>query len=314
MRLKKPPESSVGRHLVLHNALGEPQHLLSALFSSSTVGVAICDRQLRFRAINDALASMNGLPASAHLGKTIHEVLGSAAAKIQPAFEHVFATDQPLSNFEVTAQLPKRGGVGHWNESYFPIKDSAGEVRQVGVIVLELTRRREIDAALLHLTENLTSISSSLCQDSRGLEPFDLATARAGVGDVFVHSLALLESCVSEARAISRLLDSSAPLTAVQRPPSRAVLARALKESRGLNFASVHAIKAESESISPLSIREREVVALLASGKTNKEIAALLVISTRTVESHRARIMLKLDLHSRSDLVRYALRTDIIRP
>ena len=314
MRLKKPPESSVGRHLVLHNALGEPQHLLSALFGSSTVGVAICDRQLRFRAINDALASMNGLPASAHLGKTIHEVLGSAAAKIQPAFEHVFATDQPLSNFEVTAHLPKRGGVGHWNESYFPIKDSAGEVRQVGVIVLELTRRREIDAALLHLTENLTSISSSLCQDSRGLEPFDLATARAGVGDIFVHSLALLESCVSEARAISRLLDSSAPLTAVQRPPSRAALARTPKQSRGLDFASVHAIEAESEGISPLSIREREVVALLANGKTNKEIASLLVISTRTVESHRARIMLKLDLRSRSDLVRYALRTDIIRP
>src|ERR1700675_2120025 len=107
--------------------------LLAALFNSSTVGVAICDRQLRFRAINDALASMNGLPASAHLGKTIHAVLGSAAAKIQPAFEHVFATGQPLSNFEVTAQLPKRGGVGHWNESYFPIKDPAGEVRQVGV-------------------------------------------------------------------------------------------------------------------------------------------------------------------------------------
>jgi len=307
-------ESSRTKLLALPDALGKPEHLLSALFSSSTVGVAICDRQLRYQAINDALASMNGLPVSAHLGKTIHAVLGSAAAKIQPAFEHVFATGQPLSNFEVTAQLPKRGGLGHWNESYFPIKDSAGEVRQVGVIVLELTRRREIDAALLHLTENLTSISSSLCQDSRGLESFDLATARAGVGDVFVHSLALLESCVSEARAISRLLNSSAPLTAVQRPPSRAVLARTLKESRGLDFASVHAIEAESEGVSPLSIREREVVALLANGKTNKEIATLLVISTRTVESHRARIMLKLDLRSRSDLVRYALRTDIIRP
>lgn len=314
MRLKKSLESSVGRHLVLSNAPGEPHHLLAALFSSSAVGVAICDRQLRFRAINDALASMNGLPASAHLGKTIHAVLGSAAAKIQPAFEHVFATGQPLSNFEVTAQLPKRGGVGHWNESYFPIKDPAGEVRQVGVVVLELTRRKEIDAALFQLTENLASISSSLYKDSGDLEPFDLATARAGVGDIFVHSLALLESCISEARALSLLLNSSPPLTAVQQPHSPVVLARALKDGRGLNFASVHAIEADLECISPLSVREREVVALLANGKTNKQIATLLAISTRTVESHRARIMLKLDLHSLSELVRYALRADIIRP
>jgi DNA-binding CsgD family transcriptional regulator len=257
---------------------------------------------------------MNGLPASAHLGKTIHAVLGSAAAKIQPAFEHVFATGQPLSNFEVTAQLPKRGGVGRWNESYFPIKNPTGEVRQVGVIVLELTRRKEIDAALLHLTETLTSISSSLHKDSAGLEPFALPTARAGVGDTFVHSLALLERCVSAARAISRLLNSSPSLTAVQPPPSPGVLARALKEARGRNLASVHAIEADLEGISPLSVREREVIALLASGKTNKQIATLLAISTRTVESHRARIMLKLDLHSLSELVRYALRTDIIRP
>ena len=314
MGLKQSPDSSLGGHLVVPNALGEPHHLLSALFSSSTVGVAICDQQLRFRAINDALASMNGLPASAHLGKTIHTVLGRAAAKIQPAFEHVFATGRPLSNFEVTAQLPKRGGVGHWNESYFPIKDPAGEVRQVGVIVLELTRRKEIDAALLQLTEKLTTISSSLYKDSSGLESLGLDTARPGAGDIDVHSLALLESCVSEARAISRLLNSSPPLTAVKPPPSPVVLARSLKEARGLSFASGHAIEAELEGISPLSVREREVIALLASGKTNKQIATLLAISTRTVESHRARIMLKLDLHSLSELVRYALRTDIIRP
>ena len=307
-------ESSLGRQLALPNALGEPHHLLSALFGSSTVGVAICDRQLRYRAINDALASMNGLPASAHIGKTLHAVLGSAAAKVKPAFEQVFATGQPLSNVEVTAELPKRRGVGHWNESYFPIKDASGEVRQVGAVVLELTKRKEIDAALLDLTEKLASISSSLCKDFTQLEPFGLATARAGAGDLYVHSLALLESCMSEARAISRLLNSTPPLTAVEPPHPPVAVARAFKAGRGLSFASVHAIEGELECVSPLSVREREVVALLADGKTNRQIASLLVISTRTVESHRARIMLKLDLHSLSDLVRYALRTDIIRP
>jgi DNA-binding NarL/FixJ family response regulator len=61
-----------------------------------------------------------------------------------------------------------------------------------------------------------------------------------------------------------------------------------------------------------LSPREREVVQLLAEGKSNKEVAALLSISLKTVETHRANVMSKLDLHSMSDLVRYAIRNHII--
>jgi DNA-binding NarL/FixJ family response regulator len=57
--------------------------------------------------------------------------------------------------------------------------------------------------------------------------------------------------------------------------------------------------------------RERQVIRLLAEGHTNKEVAALLGLSTRTVECHRSRIMLKLHFHSLADLIRYALRNDI---
>ena len=62
--------------------------------------------------------------------------------------------------------------------------------------------------------------------------------------------------------------------------------------------------RAESD---PLSEREREVLRLLALGHTNQEIAALLYISVRTAETHRAHIMQKLALSSRAELVRYAL-------
>lgn len=57
----------------------------------------------------------------------------------------------------------------------------------------------------------------------------------------------------------------------------------------------------------PLSRRERQVLTLLALGQTNAEIAAELVLSVRTVESHRARIQEKLGVSARSELVRYAL-------
>ena len=62
----------------------------------------------------------------------------------------------------------------------------------------------------------------------------------------------------------------------------------------------------------PLTAREREVLQLLAEGRANKEIATALGITTKTVETHRARIMAKLELHSMSDLVRYAIRNRVI--
>jgi len=64
---------------------------------------------------------------------------------------------------------------------------------------------------------------------------------------------------------------------------------------------------------SRLTPREREVLQLLAEGKSNKEVAALLNISVNTAEAHRANIMLKLDFHSLADLVMYAVRNKIIR-
>jgi DNA-binding NarL/FixJ family response regulator len=62
-----------------------------------------------------------------------------------------------------------------------------------------------------------------------------------------------------------------------------------------------------------LSDREREIFQLVAEAKTNKEIAALLGISPSTVETHRARIIQKLDLHSATEIALYAVRRGIIR-
>jgi DNA-binding NarL/FixJ family response regulator len=65
---------------------------------------------------------------------------------------------------------------------------------------------------------------------------------------------------------------------------------------------------------SRLTPREREILQLLAEGKSNKEVASLLSISVNTAEAHRANIMLKLDLHSVAELVHYAIRNKITRP
>jgi len=63
-----------------------------------------------------------------------------------------------------------------------------------------------------------------------------------------------------------------------------------------------------------LTEREREVLTLIAEGLTNQEIAGRLYISIKTVQTHRAHIMEKLNLHDRTELVRYAIRKGLIEP
>ncbi|MCP4362550.1 MAG: response regulator transcription factor [Chloroflexi bacterium] len=68
------------------------------------------------------------------------------------------------------------------------------------------------------------------------------------------------------------------------------------------------------DKVNGLTPREQEVLAHLADGETNAEIGAKLVISPKTVARHRENIMRKLNLHSRTELVKYAIRKGIIRP
>src|SRR5689334_15321790 len=72
------------------------------------------------------------------------------------------------------------------------------------------------------------------------------------------------------------------------------------------------AAETQASPAGQLSPRQREIVQLLAEGKSNKEVAGVLNISVKTVETHRAQIMHKLGLNSISELVRYAIRNHII--
>ncbi len=63
-----------------------------------------------------------------------------------------------------------------------------------------------------------------------------------------------------------------------------------------------------------LTSRERQVLQLIAEGKTTKEVAILLGVSVKTAESHRTRIMSKLNIHETASLVRYAVRLGLVQP
>ncbi len=109
----------------------------------------------------------------------------------------------------------------------------------------------------------------------------------------------------------------------VLKSQAAAQLVRAIKEvSRGSVYLSPGVSRAVVDAslnkaklpADPLTGREREVLQLVAEGKTTKQIAKLLGVTAKTAESHRTRIMTKLKIHETAGLVRYAIRQGLIQP
>ena len=123
---------------------------------------------------------------------------------------------------------------------------------------------------------------------------------------------------VLDAGANAYILKSEAGRTLVE--AIRGVLARGRFLTERVQVAASRAARTRqgatkaAGATAPLTPRERQVLQLLTEGKANKEIGALLGMSTKTAETHRAHIFAKLDVHSMSELVRYAIRNRIIEP
>jgi two-component system, NarL family, response regulator NreC len=85
--------------------------------------------------------------------------------------------------------------------------------------------------------------------------------------------------------------------------------------SPGISRKVMEAYRSKSDRpADPLTMRERQVLQLIAEGKSTKDTASLLGISVKTAESHRMRLMQKLDIHETASLVRYAVRRGLIEP
>ena len=73
-------------------------------------------------------------------------------------------------------------------------------------------------------------------------------------------------------------------------------------------------VSKEQPPAEPISARERQVIQLIGEGKSTKQVADILGISIKTVETHRVRMMRKLDIHEVASLVRYAIRSGLVQP
>ncbi len=109
----------------------------------------------------------------------------------------------------------------------------------------------------------------------------------------------------------------------VLKKEAAADLVRAIREvaggrvdlSPGISAVVADAIRSPgSPPEDPLTPREREVLQLVAEGKTTKEISAILGVSVKTADAHRTRLMQKLDIHDIAGLTRYAIRQGLVQP
>lgn len=221
--------------------LKQLEPLLSAAQDSPSIGFALIDRRLRYRVVNNTLASMNRLPRKAHIGTSVRAVLAATAEKVEPVFDKVFSTGNAELHYEFSGGMPSRREEVDWLVSYFPIGASSSNVSHVAALVLEMTVVRRLENHLAKL-----------------FHPSSMFRERTGWQE-------------------ANIIDTD-----------------------------------DSECLSSLSKRELQVIKLVVNGNSNKQAAGILGLSARTVESHRAKIMLKLHVHSVTELVRIAIREKIV--
>ena len=156
--------------------------------------------------------------------------------------------------------------------------------------------------------------------DLNGLEAarrIHKALPKAGILILTMHFSDQLVREVIEAGARGYILKSDADrdlVTAVDCIANRRTFftSRASEMLLGGQLQPSSSAEPRLSSRSRLTAREREIVQLLAEGKSSKEVAVALGISVKTAETHRANIMRKLEIHSVSELVRYAIKNQII--
>jgi DNA-binding CsgD family transcriptional regulator len=285
-----------------------------ALSECPAVGIAICDDQLRYVCVNHALAAMNGIPAELHIGKTVREVLGSAASSVELVLRCVLHNGQGVSNVEIRGNLPTRNTEGYWVGHYFPVGYANGIVAQVGAAVVEITGLRRLENSIRALLREAPPPPRNGYQFQRFGMPHLLEKGSVALGSGSIESVEnLVRAGLKNSHRLQSTLQPTkmSDLTMHQRV-SRPCVPSAIP---GKPYRHDHgSIPTGGIGAKPLSPRETEIVRLLAQGKGNKEISQALTISKKTVETYRAKIMLKLQIHSLSDLVLYAVRCGFVKP
>ncbi|MGG5823488.1 PAS domain-containing protein [Falsiroseomonas sp. HW251] len=136
---------------------------LDAIYAAAPVGLCAFDLQGRYIRINAELAEMNGVPADAHIGRTMREVVPDIADLGDAPLRRLLETNQPVLGIEVEGETPAQPGVRRaWIADWSPIRDEAGRLAAINVVVREVTKERAAARALAESEARLRESASRL--------------------------------------------------------------------------------------------------------------------------------------------------------
>lgn len=218
-------------------------------------------------------------------------------APLSKAYRILIVDDHPVVRLGLRALLSSQPGV-----------EVCGEAT-TGPEAIEETKKLKADLVILDLT----------LPDKNGLEVLEEVRKDSPDTEVLVLTMHFSEDVAREALrmgAIGYVLKSDADaelLAAIDNARHhQPFFTSQLALTMAQNFISPQAGSGDDPGADALTPRELQVIQLLAAGKSNKQVAAELKVSTRTVESHRHHIMRKMNFTSFSDLVRFAVRNNLV--
>ena len=191
-------------------ALAETVALLETLLKSAPVGFAFVDRDFRFVRINDALAEMNGLPASEHLGRRVSEIVPQLWPRLETLYQGVLRTGEAVRGVEITGETNAQPGVQrHWVVNYYPVQvEDGGHVIGVGVVAAEVTEKVQLESHLRQSQklEAVGLLAGGVAHDFDNalaaiIITAELAQRKPAVGDIDTH----LDSILRVARSATGL-------------------------------------------------------------------------------------------------------------
>ncbi|AFZ22930.1 PAS domain S-box [Cylindrospermum stagnale PCC 7417] len=135
--------------------------LLNACLTSSPVALGFLDTELRYVYVNEALAALNGLPQSQHIGFTLREVLPEWAPQVEPILRQIMETREPLLNQELRGETFPGEVYRYGLVSYYPVSLPDGRLLGVGITAMDITQLKLTEQALRQSEAKFRSVVES---------------------------------------------------------------------------------------------------------------------------------------------------------
>ena len=150
----------------LQTAVAESKAVLNEIeqiYRYSPVGLCFMDSDHRFVRINEHMAEINGLPVSAHIGRTLREIIPGLADEVLEFHRPVYERGEPVLNAEIHGSTPAAPGVPRcWLANFFPFRSESGEVTGLIGVVLDITALKNAQLALQQSEERFRTIFDSV--------------------------------------------------------------------------------------------------------------------------------------------------------